>query len=77
MSHSPETKLHKEQIGKNIAVRLRQRDMSQSQLAREYGCSRQYISVIVSRGTVSGHVIDKIAQILKCSSEVLTKVPEK
>jgi transcriptional regulator with XRE-family HTH domain len=73
MAHSEETKARKIRIGKNIKAEMRKRGLNQTQLARRYGCSRQYIHSMINEGTVVEANIEKVASILGCQPSTLTK----
>ena len=77
MTHSVETKNLKVAVGKNLRRQLKLAGMTQSKLAKEYGCSRQYISAIIAEGTVIDSVIKNLASIIGCTESELKQIGAK
>ena len=71
MSHSDEVKAQKARIGQNIRAEIERRGISQTELAKRYGCTRQYIFSLLTEGTVVDRKITDIAKIIGCQPSVL------
>jgi DNA-binding Xre family transcriptional regulator len=54
-------------INKNkVLICMARKGMTYKTMAEEYGCSRQYINIILSKGSVKPVTAGKIARILGC-----------